>query len=187
MVQCCLALVSTQVLWLQIYKNMISLSFFPSLSPSLSSLLYPSRLPLSISARVRQTSRARRSELIKSLPSTSKMEQDCNVDIVYTKMLPWEYCLFLLSSWREKERQINMQRSSACVAFYEPMPLQECFEETTTYVCSVGFFPSFRGALISCPPPLRGHAIMLPGRRAESGRLVLAFAAQPLLSSVREA
>lgn len=72
----------------------LALSLLCLSSPSLS---LPST-SLYLCVRVRQTSRAQRSELIKRLHSTSKMEQDCNVDIVYTKMLPWEYCLFLLSS-----------------------------------------------------------------------------------------
>lgn len=45
-----------------------------------------------------------------------------------------------------EERQINMQSLSAHVAFYELMPLQECFEETTIYVVS---FPR------PLPPSLR--------------------------------
>lgn len=88
----------TQILRLQIYKYMLSLS--PSPSPS---LYLSASTSLYLGARVRQTSRAQRSELIKRLYSTSKMEQDCNMDIVYTQMLPWEYCLFLLSSWRGKK------------------------------------------------------------------------------------
>lgn len=84
----------TYSLRLQMYKYVVSLS------PSLSLHLY---LSLYLGARVRQTSRAQRSELIKRLYSTSKMEQDCNMDIVYTQLLPWEYCLFLLSSWRGKK------------------------------------------------------------------------------------
>lgn len=88
----------TQILWFQIYKYMSTPRV--CLSPP---HLYLSHLPLSLCASMRQTSRAQRSELIKRLHSTSKMEQDCNMDIVYTKMLPWEYCLFLLSSWRGKK------------------------------------------------------------------------------------
>lgn len=54
----------------------------------------------------------------------------------------------------EEERQINMQSLSAHVAFYELMPLQECFEETTIFVCFVVFcfFSPFFQATSFQPP-----------------------------------
>lgn len=90
-----------------------------------------------------------------------------------------------------------MQSLSAHVAFYELMPLQECFEETTIFVCFVGggffllFFklPPFslqsnkRSSDLtpSSPPEPYDH---VSRRRAESGHLVVAFAVQSSVAFV---
>lgn len=71
-----------------------------------------------------------------------------------------------------EERQINMQSLSAHIAFYELMPLQECFEEKTYMFFFV--FPRpppvrLRGALISCPPSLPVTRDHVTKRRADIG------------------
>lgn len=95
------------------------------------------------------------------------MEPDCNMDIVYTKSVALGILFISIIVLEGEERQINMQSSSAHVAFYELMPLQECFEETTMYawcVCVCVFLSASSqasSALISCPPPLQSHHVAM--------------------------
>lgn len=116
------------------------------------------------------------------------------MDIVYTQMLPWELCLFLLPSWREgerergeggvKKRQIKIQSLSTHIAFHEIKPLQECFEETAIFKP-----PLYR--LDSCSPPLSDPPVNArpvreerkSPRRTRTGRFNMIFVLLIVFSS----
>lgn len=138
------------------------------------SLSLPLPLPLSIFVRVRGKPQGFSAESsLKGFIPPPRWSRIVIWTLFTHKCCPGNIVYFYYRLGGE-ERQINMQSLSAHIAFYELMPLQECFEEKTY----MGFFLFFqdppgqtRGAPVSCPPSLSVTRDHMTRTRAETGHL----------------